>query len=82
MNLNEIKGDTEEDVFNSLNKIRRIIRLCANMSKPSQQLKELTKKNIKLMEIDLENLLYWSMRSKKIENIYNTIKEDIKSINW
>lgn len=79
MRINEIFGDTADEVLDRLDKIRRDIGIYKNTIRPSRQLQELYNLQLESLNIDKVNLDFWIMKDSRIQSIYKRIQDLLKA---
>jgi hypothetical protein len=74
MRLNEIEGNTADEVLVTLDEIYRRLRIFSNTLNPSVDLRNATSYYLAMLDQDKENLDYWILKDKRINNIYVKIQ--------
>lgn len=75
MNLDEVIGNTAEDVLSRLDRIKSVIWIYKNFENPPPDIKEVFDLQIQALNEDRQNLDYWVMKDPKINEVYNRIQE-------
>lgn len=78
MNIFEVNGPDEENIYQELLKIYTIIETYINFNNPSIALQELFNRSIHRLSKMEEELTWWKLKSKEIQNLHNKILELLK----
>ena len=73
MRIFEAFGPTENDILNRLKKIYSVVETYKNFSNPSDALKLFYNDAITDLEEMQNDLTWWKLRNKEIEDIHNKI---------
>ena len=77
MRLFEIAGNSEEDVFISMQRIMVMLKSCS-IAYPSKNRDIFIERYMQELHIDKQNLLNWVTRSKRIADVYYKIPEQYR----
>jgi CRISPR/Cas system CSM-associated protein Csm2 small subunit len=75
MNLNEIKGNTAEEVLSRLDKVRYAVWAYKNSVNPSEELQEIFDIHMSKLNEDKENLNFWILKDRRVAKLYRRIQE-------